>query len=126
LRGRLRFNRFALRYRGPFAHQSNSQTRAFEYPWTYAVLNGLRPNLTIVEIGGGLSGMQFVLAAAGHRVINVDPGARDGSTWGFDPKAHAYLCRLFAAPVRLVPEALSDAGLPDRSADVVMSISVLE
>jgi SAM-dependent methyltransferase len=118
--------RFAQRYRGPFAHQTNSQTRRFEYPWAFHTIERIGRNLDIVDIGGGLSGLQFVLAAAGHRVVNVDPGAHDGSIWGFTPESHASLARVFKAPVRLLPVTLAEASLPDQSADVVMSISVLE
>jgi len=123
-----RFNswRCAQRYRGPFAHQTNSKTRKFEYPWAFHTIEDIGRNLDIIDIGGALSGLQFVLAAAGHRVVNVDPGARDDTFWGFTPKSHAFLSRVFRAPVRLFPMTLAEASLPDNSADVVMSISVLE
>jgi hypothetical protein len=123
---RFRFNRLATRYRGRFAHQSNSQTREYEYPWVAAAVGSCGSALTIIDIGGGLAGMQFVLADEGHDVVNVDPGGRDGSQWGFDPKDHEYLCRAFGASPTLVAETLSDASLPPASADVVMSVSVLE
>lgn len=124
--GRLRYQRWALQYRGPFAHQSNSLTRRFEYPWAYDAVASRGPALDIVEFGGGLSGMQFVLAREGHHVTNIDPGARPGAEWGFTQDAHTYLCKIFGAGVSLVPDSLDHADLPDHSADVVMSISVLE
>jgi len=57
---------------GPFAYQSNSSTRTYEFPWAYHVV---RPTsaLRVLEIGGALSGLQFALARAGSEVHNVDP-----------------------------------------------------
>ncbi len=110
------------RRRGPFAFQTNSSTRQFEYPWAYDAVVRAGGPLEIVEIGGGLSGLQFVLAAEGHRVTNVDPGRG----WRVSADEHAALCQAFAAPVRLVTETVERAALPDASADVVVSVSVLE
>jgi 2-polyprenyl-3-methyl-5-hydroxy-6-metoxy-1,4-benzoquinol methylase len=123
---RFRFSRLANRYRGRFAHQQNSETRAFEYPWAHAAIARHGEALKIVEIGGGLSGMQFVLSSEGHHVINIDPGGSDHSMWGFDGSSHKYLCELYDAPVQLVPDTLRNARLAADSADVVMSVSVLE
>lgn len=122
----LQFNRLAMRYRGRFAHQHNSETRTFEYPWAHAAIAKYGQALDIVEIGGGLSGMQFVLAAEGHHIVNVDPGAGGDSTWGFELSSHEYLCKLYGVSVQLVPDTLPGAGFAAESADVVLSISVLE
>ena len=60
------------RVRGPFAFQSNTSTRGYEYPWAFHQVQGLGP-CRILEIGGALSGFQFVLAKSGYDVHNVDP-----------------------------------------------------
>src|ERR1700683_3406048 len=58
---------------GVFAMQMNSSPRTFEYPW--AVDAGqVRPDMKVLEIGGGLAGFQFVLDHFGCEVVNVDPG----------------------------------------------------
>jgi hypothetical protein len=58
---------------GPFSVQPNNSTRAFEYPWAFEMGN-LRLGTRVLEVGGGLSGFQFVLAQCGCLVVNVDPG----------------------------------------------------
>jgi SAM-dependent methyltransferase len=122
-----RQGRLESRWRGPFAYQSNSTTRRFEFPWTYGEIAARGQSLDVVEIGGGLSGMQFVLAGEGHRVINVDPGvAADGRGWKLDVDAHARLCRYFGAPVDLRSTTISGAGLADASVDVLLCISAIE
>src|SRR4051812_30140812 len=73
-KGTLAWSRPALMYRGPFTFQPNSRTREYEYPWAFAQIRSRIAKGTILEIGGGVSGMQFVLARAGYDVINVDPG----------------------------------------------------
>jgi hypothetical protein len=118
---------FAVRQLGPFAWQPNNSTRVFEYPWVAAQTKRLGPRLDIVEIGGGLSGLQFVLSKAGHRVINVDPGIHArGKGWRLDPKRHERLARVFGAPVDRLPMTIGEAGLPDASADVLISVSAIE
>jgi hypothetical protein len=116
-----------VRSRGPFAWQTNNTTREFEYPWVYFTIESFGKKLDIVEIGGGLSGMQFVLAVAGHRVTNVDPGlAATGKGWALDSEKHARLQQVYSAPVSLIPKPIQDAGLPNESADVVYCVSALE
>jgi SAM-dependent methyltransferase len=122
-----RRNRIGWLQSGPFALQGNNTTRAFEYPWAYQEIGALGASLDIVEIGGGLSGLQFVLAREGHRVTNVDPGLKaEGRGWELDEAAHRYLSKIFKAPVRLVPTTIDRAQVPDASVDVVLSVSVLE
>ena len=58
---------------GPFAWQSNNSIRKFEYPWAYHTIRRQGSHLRVLEVGGGLSGLQFVLAAEGDEVINLDP-----------------------------------------------------
>src|SRR5581483_447740 len=66
------------RFLGPFAYQSNSSTRIYEYPWTYKMIQP-RPGMKVLELGGALSGLQFVLAKEGCEVHNVDPFEDYGS-----------------------------------------------
>jgi SAM-dependent methyltransferase len=127
LRGRLRSTRLAARYRGPFGFQPNNTTRVFEYPWAYQQISELGTSLDIVEIGGALSGLQFVLGQAGHRVINVDPGEKSNSLgWPVDQKTHQFLSKTFHANAKLLPCTLDEAKLDDGSADVVLCLSVIE
>src|SRR5687767_6873521 len=57
---------------GPFAFQPNNSTRELEYPWAFHV-SELRAGMSVLEIGGALSGFQFALASTGAFVTNVDP-----------------------------------------------------
>jgi SAM-dependent methyltransferase len=121
----------ALRFRfpravGPFAFQpDNSITRRFEYPWAFHAVP-VGPGMRAVEIGGSLAGLQFVLAAAGVKVINVDPGERAAVGW---PVTHASIDRLnqaFGTDVRLCNCFLEEAGLKSESIDLVYSVSTIE
>lgn len=105
-------SRRARQARGPFAFQDNTITRTYEYPWAYHQLAGLAPS-RILEIGGALSGLQFVLAKAGHEVHNVDPFVDYGSgNYDVDPIAeHASLNRAFGTNVVLHPSTLPEAEL---------------
>lgn len=112
---------------GPFLWQPNSLTRLFEYPWVADTVGGLGPALRIVEVGGGLSGMQWVLAQAGHDVVNVDPGmAAAGRGWSLPRAMHERLSAAFGAEVELREATIGDAGLPDGSVDVLLCVSTLE
>lgn len=118
--------RLQMRYAGPFAFQPNNTTRSFEYPWAYfATQLGARSR--ILEIGGGLSGFQFVLAKKGLRVVNVDPGldAR-GRGWKCDNKSIDKLNQYFGTAVELRNTVVAEAGLEPESFDRAFSISVLE
>lgn len=110
---------------GPFAWQPNNTTRAYEYPWAYYSATARGRGARIVEIGGGLSGLQFVLAREGAEVTNIDPGQTEHG-WNFEPRAHQRLCEVFAAPVTLKRTTIGRAGVTDRSVDVLISISALE
>ncbi|HXB25290.1 MAG TPA: methyltransferase domain-containing protein [Gemmatimonadaceae bacterium] len=119
------------RYRGPFAFQANNGTRVYEYPWAYSAINAHRVSrgrpLTIVELGGSLAGLQWVLAREGHRVINVDPGLEArGVGWEVNADRHRALSRTFGAPVELIPKTLAAAGLADGVADVLLAVSTIE
>jgi hypothetical protein len=119
------------RYRGPFAFQANNGTRVYEYPWTYSAIDAHRISrgrpLTIVELGGSLAGLQWVLSREGHRVINVDPGLEArGVGWDVNADRHRALSRTFAAPVELIPKTLAAAGLADGVADVLLAVSTID
>ena len=116
-----------IRYRGPFGFQPNSDTRRFEFPWAYHRIREQGDRLTVVEIGGGFSGLQFVLAKEGYRVINVDPGlAASGKGWPISPARHQRIARALRAPVTLLPTTIGRASIAQASVDVVLCVSVLE
>jgi 2-polyprenyl-3-methyl-5-hydroxy-6-metoxy-1,4-benzoquinol methylase len=114
------------RARGPFAFQGNTTTRTYEYPWAYHQLADLSPS-RILEIGGALSGLQFVLAKRGHEVHNVDPFFDYGrGNYDMDPVAeHASLNRTFGTNVVLHCSTLPEADLFGGFSAVVC-ISTLE
>src|SRR5215469_3556966 len=114
------------RVRGPFAFQGNSSTRAYEYPWVYYQLSNLGPS-RIAEIGGALSGLQFVLAKDGHEVHNVDPFFDyGGGDYKIDPEEeHASLNRTFGTNVILHRSTLPEADL-DGSFSAIICVSTLE
>lgn len=112
--------------RGPFGFQPNNTTREAEYPWAFHA-TPLAPGMRVLEIGGGLSGFQFVLDRSGCEVVNVDPGMESrGRGWPCDPASIARLNRAFGTHVTLHPTFLDAAPLAERSFDRVFSISVIE
>ena len=121
-------NRAAVRrVRGPFAFQGNSCTRAYEYPWAYYQLANIGPS-RILEIGGALSGLQFVLAKHGHEVHNVDPFIDYGvGNYKIDPVAeHAALNRAFGTNVVLHHSTLPETDLAAGDFSAIFCISTLE
>lgn len=112
-----------VRYRGPFAWQANNSTRIFEYPWAYGEVANLGKKARIVEIGGALSGLQFLLAREGHSVINVDPAP---TTWEFTAERHRKLAHALHAPVTLVQTSVGETEIADASVDVALCVSTLE
>ena len=112
--------------RGPFAFQPNNATRVFEYPWAFYAVD-LPTGAEVVEIGGGLSGFQFVLAKSQARVTNIDPGeAATGRGWFVNAESIARLNRAYGTDVTLVNTTIEEAKLPSESVDVVHSISTIE
>ena len=85
---------------GPFAFQLNNDTRRVEYPWAYDAL-ALAPRLRVLEVGGGLSGFQFVLSRCGCRVTNVDPADETTADWPLDRRTLGLLNRRFGTAVML-------------------------
>jgi len=126
LEDRLEDTPMAIRRKGPFAWQPhNNGTRAFEYPWAHHAVTSQGRGLNVVEIGGGLSGLQFVLASEGHHVTNVDPGQVEQS-WTYDCSLHTRLCQAFRAPVTLIDDTIEASNIPDASVDVLLCVSALE
>jgi SAM-dependent methyltransferase len=109
----------------PFGFQNNSTTRSFEYPWAFSELESL--NKDVLEIGGGLSGLQFVLSRAGGNVVNVDPGQPElRSSWQYNQNKFAELNLRFGTKVKLIPSKIDHAGFKDESFDSAYCVSVLE
>ena len=111
---------------GPFGFQSdNNATRAFEYPWAFHVLP-VGPSHTVVDLGGSLGGLQFVLSKQGARVVNVDPGDNDRGRWRVDGETIATFNRAFRTSVELRKTSLAQAGFASASVDRLYCISTLE
>lgn len=115
------------RLAGAYAWQPNNSTRLFEYPWACEQIESAGRGLAVVDVGAGLGGLQFTLARRGHRVHAVDPGMKaNGRGWTLDADLHQRIARALDAPVQLHSEALEDADIPERSVDVIVSVSTLE
>lgn len=111
---------------GPFGFQpGNCETRQFEYPWAYYATPVL-PGLCAVELGASLSGLQFVLARAGVRVLNVDPSEAAVMGWPLNPRTFAHLNRAFRTDVELKTCFLEEADLGTHSVDRIFCVSTLE
>jgi SAM-dependent methyltransferase len=115
------------RYRmaGPFAFQSNNTTRYYEYPWVYSQIDH-NQSRAIVDVGAGLTGMQFVLSKIGHRVFCVDPGLAANYGWGSSKIAHADLNAAFHTDVQDFPIRLEETGFQEGSIDYVTCVSTIE
>jgi SAM-dependent methyltransferase len=80
-----------------------------------------------VEIGGGMSGFQFVMCRNGCQVINVDPGQEEmRPRWGYNEENFNKLNSQFGTDVEMRSTTIDKAGLEDKSFDCAYSISVLE
>lgn len=114
------------RLRGPFSIQRNNSTREFEYPFVYEKISKAQAK-TILDFGGGLSGMQFVLAREGYHVINVDPGMEArGKGWPCTIESIGKLNKLFRTSVELRNTTIDNANIKENSIDTAISISVIE
>jgi len=123
-----RVSRRKARALGPFVWQPNSSTRAFEYPWAFYSID-VRPGQRVLEIGGALSGLQFVLARGGASVVNVDPFVAYGDEGPpvEDPSAsHGWLNDVHGTDVVLRRTTVDEAALPARSFDAALCISTIE
>src|SRR5947208_11764619 len=111
---------------GPFSIQRNNTTREFEYPWAFEIA-GVKPGMHVVELGGGLSGFQFVLDRSGCSVINVDPGMEaSGRGWPCDSASIKRLNYRFGTDVVLRNCTIENAKLGENTIDRLFSISVIE
>lgn len=125
---RTRYNPVVGRILGPFAYQPNSRTRMVEYPWAFCCA-GIQRGMSVLEVGGALSGFQFVLARHGARVTNVDPFVDYGGQCRYPggPVAlHQRLNRTFGTEVTLIPSTLPRAGLGEATFDRAYCISTIE
>lgn len=119
-------NAFIQKYRGPFSIQPNNTTRVFEYPWAFFSLPPIQ-NQNILEIGGGLSGFQFILGKNGHYVINVDPGLNaKGVGWPCTKESMDKLNHIFNTSVELINTTIDGANLTKDFFDCAVCISVIE
>lgn len=117
---------WVTRLQGPFSIQTNNTFRTFEYPWAFHAAR-LTRGMRVLEVGGGLSGFQFILDRAGCQVVNVDPGMEaQGVGWPCDPESMDRLNRYFGTAVELRNTTLDRAALEPASFDRAFSISVLE
>lgn len=110
---------------GVFGFQANNSTRVVEYPWAYhagQTSSGMR----VLEVGAGLSGLQFVLSLEGCAVVNVDPGTEPYHAWDGSPEVHARLNRAFGTDVSLALVRAEDFDTVDASFDRIYCISVIE
>jgi SAM-dependent methyltransferase len=111
---------------GPFGFQpDNNATRIFEYPWAIHVVP-IEAEQTVVDLGGSLGGMQFVLSKMGCKVINVDPSDSASMGWPVDENTIALLNRAFGTNVELRKTFLQDAELGTDSIDRIYCISTIE
>ena len=116
----------AARLAGPFAFQANNSTREFEYPWVYHQIDHSAPR-DIIDVGGGITGMQFVLDMMGHRVRTVDPGLASGEYgWASRSFRHDGLNAAFGTSIEVHGCCLEEANLPHRAFDYVVCISTIE
>jgi SAM-dependent methyltransferase len=71
--------------------------------------------------------LQFTLAQAGCKVVNVDPGMEAaGVGWPCDANSIARLNRIFGTDVELRNTTIEKAALADNEFDRAFSISVIE
>jgi SAM-dependent methyltransferase len=115
---------------GMFGAQVNSTTRRAEYPWAFHAVRE-RPGGVAVEVGGGLSGLQFALSKHGTAVINVDPFSgygQDGesSSAAAAVTTHARLNSWFGTSAELRACRLAEAGIGACTVDTGYCISVIE
>lgn len=122
----LRWQNNTAKLCGYFAFQPNNDTRVFEYPWVFNQLNP-KPGLQYLEIGGGVSGMQFLLDHLGCGVTNIDPGQRaKGKGWLVTEQKIAWLNRYFGTEVELKNCFIEQAGLKNGQYDCIYSVSAIE
>jgi SAM-dependent methyltransferase len=83
--------------------------------------------MRVLEIGGSLAGLQFVLDRCGCEVVNVDPGQEHFvGALGVNTETFALLNRRFGTSVVLKRCLLEEANFPGDTFDRIVSVSVLE
>ncbi|MGV4924075.1 class I SAM-dependent methyltransferase [Streptomyces sp. BHT-5-2] len=126
---------------GFFGFQVPSDTRTFEYPFAATRIDAGQ-GLRVLDVGGGLSGLQFLLAQRGCKVTTVDPAARQspcaeeageagarfspGYWMALKPADHARINELFGTEVELVADEIQHWDGPSGVFDRVVCLSVLE
>lgn len=119
---------------GPFGFAWASTTRVYEYPWAYE-MGEFKPGMRVLEVGGGLAGMQFLLAQEGCQVVNVDRAAdysqqggppMPGFNWWVSRERHDAINKALGTDVTLLADSLEDADLARESFDRALCVSVLE
>jgi SAM-dependent methyltransferase len=112
---------------GPFGFQANNTTREGEYPWCFFA-TPLEAGMTVVEIGAGASGFQFVMSRMGLTVKSVDPlvNPDESIDWIFSEADYERLNRVLGCDVEFIRKYLMDTRLPQASVDRVFAISVIE
>ncbi|MFA6044164.1 MAG: class I SAM-dependent methyltransferase [Phycisphaerales bacterium] len=116
-----------VRSLGAFAFQANSDTRTVEYPWCWFA-GALKPGMTVVDVGAGAAGLQFVMSAAGINVLSVDPllNPSEKVRWEFSEADFDRLNRVMGSKVVFIRKLLQDAKLEADSIDRVFAVSVIE
>ncbi len=126
LAGLTRSRYLVARARGPFGFQpDNNATRTAEYPWAFHATT-VGPGQRVVDVGGSLGGLQFVLSKQGAEVINVDPSDAASMGWPVDAPTIAVMNKAFGTSVELRKTFLADAGIADDSVDRIFCISTIE
>jgi SAM-dependent methyltransferase len=84
--------------------------------------------MTVVELGAGASGFQFVISGMGLTVKSVDPlvSPAQSPDWIFSENEYERLNRVLGCDVEFIRTYLTDARLPTASVDRVFAISVIE
>ncbi len=89
-------------------------------------MSGLR----LVDVGGGFSGLPFVLSKGGADVTIVDPflayGLRNPYEGQSPPDVIRRLNRAYRTNVDLIQSTLEHADIPNESCDRVICVSVIE
>jgi SAM-dependent methyltransferase len=81
-----------------------------------------------LDVGAGVTGLQFVFSKQGHTVYCVDPGLADRSKygWGSELVSHQDLNAAFHTSVTPMPIYLEEAEFSPGSVDYVTCVSTLE
>ncbi len=110
-----------------FQVQPITSQRVFEYPWCFFV-TPLEAGMSVIELGAGASGFQFVLAENALDVTSVDPLINPSGKvdWIFTIKEFNHLNNAFGGKVKFIQNFLENAQLEGNSFDRIFSISVIE